>query len=389
MAMCGFVTYSNKLFINFKDQNQKSMTIDNLPIIDNEDDLLLQMEQFKMGLVSRATGGEFDTKEYSKFRKLVLANPNLEKVVPRFLKLCRTSDEFWGWIKAEAPSYAERRVIISNEINPILEFLEYENGEGALEFSKNYEEKEIIGHGGFGMVYLYQHKLLKLNFAVKVFAPAFYESGGDERELERFFQEARILFKLNHPNIIKVYDAGLIGKRPFIRMEYFDGKNLNQILQDRGSLSVDQSIIAIKNIASAIDHAHENGIIHRDLKPSNIMASKPNQFRVIDFGLGIFIENELYSRLTKTGSQTISGYYNAPELVANPKLIDKRSDIYSIGAIWYTLLCNQPPAGSNFMDVLTQQGVDKNVLDIIAKCLNPIETRYSSCSGLLNDMEKL
>jgi serine/threonine protein kinase len=365
------------------------MTTDNLPKIENEDDLLLQVEQFKMGLVSRATGGDFEAKEYSRFRKLILTNPNLEKVIPRFLKLCRTSDEFWGWIKAEAPSYAERRVIIATEINPILEILEYENGEGALEFSKNYEEKEVIGHGGFGMVYLYQHRLLKLNFAVKVFAPAFYESGGDEKELERFFQEARILFKLNHPNIIKVYDAGLIGKRPFIRMEYFDGKNLNQILQDVGSLSVDKSIIAMQSITSAIKHAHENGVIHRDLKPSNIMASKPNQFRVIDFGLGIFIENELHSRITKTGSQTISGYYNAPELVANPTLIDRRSDIYSIGSIWYTLLCNQPPAGSNFMNVLSDQGVNQNVLDIIGKCLNPIETRYNDCDELLIDIEKL
>jgi serine/threonine-protein kinase len=365
------------------------MILDNLPAVENEDDLLLQIEHFKMGLVSCATGGDFEAKEYSKIRKLILANPNLEKVVPRFLRLCRTSAEFWGWIKAEAPTYAERRIIIANEINPILEILEYETGDGAHEFSKNYEEKEIIGHGGFGMVYLYEHRLLKLNFAVKVFAPAFYESGGDEKELERFFQEARILFKLNHPSIIKVYDAGLIGKRPFIRMEYFDGKNLNQILQDTGSLNVNKSTIAIKNIADAVNHAHENGIIHRDLKPSNIMASKPNQFRVIDFGLGIFIENELHSRLTKTGAQTISGYYNAPELVANPKLIDKRSDIYSIGAIWYTLLSNQPPAGSNFMTVLSQQGINKNVLDIIAKCLNPIDTRYTDCNELLTDIEKL
>lgn len=365
------------------------MKLDSLPTIENEDDLLLQMEQFKMGLVSRATGGDFDTKEYSRFRKLILTNSNLEKVVPRFLKLCRTSDEFWGWIKSEAPSYAERRIIIANEINPILEILEYENGEGALEFSKNYEEKEVIGHGGFGMVYLYEHRLLKLNFAVKDFAPSFYESGGDEKELERFFQEARILFKLNHRNIIKVYDAGLIGKRPFIRMEYFEGKNLNQILQEVGTLSIDKTIIAIKSIASAINHAHENGVIHRDLKPSNIMAAKLNQFRVIDFGLGVFIENELHSRLTKTGSQTISGYYNAPELVANPKLIDKRSDIYSIGAIWYTLLCNQPPAGSNFMKILSENGIEEKVLEIITKCLNPIENRYSDCIELLNDIEKL
>ncbi len=365
------------------------MTSENLPSIEKEDDVLLQIEQLKKGLIAHATNGSFDTKEYSRFRKLILTNPNLEKVIPKFLRACRTTDEYWNWIKAEASTYQARRDIIAKEINPILEILEYENDEGSLEFNKIYEEKKVIGHGGFGMVYLYEHRLLNLNFAVKVFSPSFYQSGGEEKELERFFQEARILFKLNHPNIIKVYDAGLNGKRPFIRMEYFDGKNLNQILQEYGSLSVEKSIIAIKNIVSAIKHAHDNGVIHRDLKPSNIMASIPNQFRVIDFGLGIFIENELHSRLTKTGSQTISGYYNAPELVANPKLIDKKSDIYSIGAIWYAILCNQPPAGSNFMEILLIQGIHNDVLNIIAKCLNPIETRYTNCEELLYDIEKL
>jgi serine/threonine protein kinase len=226
-------------------------------------------------------------------------------------------------------------------------------------------------------------------FAVKVFAPAFYDGGTDQRELERFFQESRILFKLNHPNIIRIYDAGLIGNRPFIRMEYFDGKNLNEVLTEFGIQSEEKSIVVLKHIVSAIAHAHENGIIHRDLKPSNIMAAKPNQFRVIDFGLGIFIENELHSRLTKTGAQTISGYYNAPELVANPKLIDKRSDIYSLGAIWYTLLTGQPPAGSDFMSILRPLGISEKTIAVIKKCLNPLEKRYVDCKELLADLEIL
>jgi serine/threonine-protein kinase len=320
---------------------------------------------------------------------LILANPNLEKLAPHFLKTCRNLDEFWRWIKSQAPTYNERRGILSDGINPMIEALEYETGEAALEFSKNYEEKEIIGNGGFGLVYKYEHRLLKLPFAVKIFAPAFYEGGSPEKELERFFQEARILFKLNHPNIIRIYDAGMIGKKPFIRMEYFDGKNLNQILQEFGALDSKRAKTAMLHIVSAIHHAHNNGIIHRDLKPSNIMAAKPNQFRVIDFGLGIFIENELHSRLTKTGSHTISGYYNAPELVANPKLIDRRSDIYSLGAIWYTLLTGQPPAGSNFMSTLETQGIDPQSIEVIQRCLNPIELRYSDCEQLLHEIEKL
>ncbi|WP_269226835.1 serine/threonine-protein kinase [Flavobacterium eburneipallidum] len=365
------------------------MKTNELNRLSEEDDIILQIEQFKMGLVSLATGGRLEQKEYSTFRKLILSQSNLEKVIPRFLKLCRTSDEFWAWIKSEAPTYAERRVIISEAINPILEILEYETGEGALEFSKNYEEKEIIGNGGFGLVYLYEHRLLQLPFAVKVFAPAFYEGGG--KELERFFQEAKMLFKLNHPSIIKVYDAGMIGSRPFIRMEYFNGRNLNQILNDFGTLKQDKALELIKNIVKALNHAHEEiGIIHRDLKPSNIMASMPNQFRIIDFGLSIFIENELHSRFTKTGEGTISGYYNAPELIQNPRLIDKRSDIYSIGAIWYTLLIGQPPAGSSFLDILYENPeISNEYVKCIEGCLKNIENRTKSCTELLDQIEKL
>jgi len=145
----------------------------------------------------------------------------------------------------------------------------------------------------------------------------------------------------------------------------------------------------MKNIVEAVSYAHEKGIIHRDLKPSNIMAMKPSQFRIIDFGLGIFIENELHSRLTKTGSQTISGYYNAPELVSNPKLIDVRSDIYSIGAIWFTLLTGQPPAGSNFISELQTLGIDERIINIIKKCLHPLHERYTNCNELLTDIQKI
>lgn len=354
-----------------------------------QDDLLLQIEQLKAGLTTRATGGGYEDSEYQAIRKLILANPSLDKITPRFLKVNRTVDEFWRWVKNENNSYEGRRILLSEQLNPLIEALEYETGEAALEFNKNYEEKEIIGHGGFGVVYKYEHRLLKLPFAVKIFAPAFYEGGNHERELERFFQEARILFKLNHPNIIRIYDAGLMGNRPFIRMEYFDGKNLNQIIQEHGTLAESKALSAMKHITSAIEHAHDKGVIHRDLKPSNIMAAKPEQFRVIDFGLGIFIENELHSRLTKTGSHTISGYYNAPELVADPKLVDKRSDIYSLGAIWFTLLTGQPPAGSDFLSVLSALGITAPTIEIIKRCLNPIESRFSDCNMLISELTKL
>jgi serine/threonine protein kinase len=364
----------------------KVSELDNIP---PSDDVSLQIEQFKMGLIARATGGSIETAEYTRLRKIVLGLPGIEKIVPRFLKLCRTPDEFWAWIKAEAPTYAERKVIIGDALNPILEMFEYETGEGALEFKKNYEEKEVIGNGGFGLVYLFEHRLLRLPFAVKIFAPAFYEGG--EKVLERFFQEARMLFRLDHRSIIKVYDAGLIGKRPFIRMEYFKGRNLNQILSDHGRINPERTLTMMKNLVSAMRHAHEDiGIIHRDLKPSNVMAAHPGQFRIIDFGLGIFIENDLHSRLTKTGESVISGYYNAPELVANPKLIDKRSDIYSLGAIWFTMLTGQPPAGTSVKESLSQiNGINADYQTCIAKCLANIDLRTPDCNTLMQELEAL
>jgi len=355
----------------------------------DEDNIVLLLEQLKIGLIARATGGSFEQKDYSKLRKVVLTYPNVDKYIPNFLKICRTPDEFWEWIKAQAKTYAERRQIIADALNPLLGTVEYETGEGSLEFKKNYEEKGVIGTGGFGQVYLFEHRLLKLPFAVKVFAPAFYQGG--EKELERFFQEAKILFQLNHPNIIKIHDAGMLGNRPFIRMEYFNGLNLNEILKEYGVLKPNIALTMMKSIVDGMQHAHEVvGIIHRDLKPSNIMAARPNQFRIIDFGMSIFIENELHSRLTKTGEGTISGYYTAPELVENPKLIDKRSDIYSLGSIWYTLLTGRPPAGSAIIKKLSEiNGLNENYAKCIEACLADIESRTPNCKVLLDMLNNL
>jgi serine/threonine-protein kinase len=365
------------------------MKFNELSNVPDEDNIVIQIEQFKMGLISRATGGSFEQEEYSRLRKIVLGIPGIENLTPRFLKICRTVDEFWRWIKAELPTYDERRVLISESLNPILEIVEYESSEGSLEFKKNYKEKELIGSGGFGLVYKYEHRLLKLPFAVKIFAPAFYSGG--EKELERFFQEAKMLFKLNHPSIIKIYDAGLIGPRPFIRMEFFNGRNLNQILSEYGRLTPPKALVMMKQIVSGMRHAHEEvGIIHRDLKPSNIMAAHPNQFRIIDFGLGIFLENELHSRLTKTGDATISGYYNAPELVENPKIIDKRSDIYSLGAIWFTMITGQPPAGTAIIESLKEiEGLPENQIYCISRCLANLNNRTANCEILLDEINKL
>jgi serine/threonine-protein kinase len=359
-----------------------------------EDNLSVIVEQFKDDLIKFRQGNSesLADKKYREIRQKLRTVTIIDNLLPAYIHECRSLNDLLVYFN-DYPIHEtmqEKAREITRSFNPIIERLEdYEEG-GNLDFSTTHEEKEVIGTGGFAQVYKYKHIQLDLHFAVKIFYPAFYNEG--KGELNRFFQEARMLFTLNHPNIIRIYDAGLFKKRPFIKMEYFMGLSLNQLLEKQGVLSFDKTLIIIEKVVNAIAHAHDKAIIHRDLHMSNVMVDE-NQFenlKVIDFGLGVFIENELYSRLTEVGNQVISGHYTAPELIANPKLIDMRSDIYSIGAIWYTLLTNQVPAGSSIYSTLQNiKDIEEEQVKCIEKCLASIDRRYNNCQELLNDINKL
>lgn len=150
-------------------------------------------------------------------------------------------------------------------------------------------------------------------------------------------------------------------------------------------------MMAIKMIAmvtEATKHAHSRNIVHRDLKPSNIMLKRPNECRVIDFGLGVYVEQYLTSRLTKAGESPAGGSYTARELIMDASLIDPRSDIYSIGAVWYTAVTNQIPAGANLFDSLRDVGeLPSSHKDIILKCLSDVQLRFTSCDDLFAAIE--
>lgn len=346
----------------------------------SEPTLFEVIELLKDGLVSYATGnaGDFTNDDYKRLRKILLSAEHLSNKLPEFVKQYRSLDEFWGYIKDVSGSYAGRRQYLGEVFNPMLDELETSN----VTMKNDYLELEIIGSGGFGEVKRVRHNLLKMDFAFKFFSPIF--ANDDDRNLERFFREAQILFRLSHQNIIKVYDVGLLGDKPFIRMELFEGKNLNQVLKDHGRFPINISIDLIIEIADALKHAHEVGVVHRDIRPSNIMISRPKQVRLIDFGLGIYLENEITSRLTKTGHNIAGGHFTAPELISNPKVIDSRTDIYSLGAVWYNLITGSVPAGSKLKEaLLSVDGMKEEIAEIILKCLEDIEGRYQSIQELL------
>jgi serine/threonine-protein kinase len=176
----------------------------------------------------------------------------------------------------------------------------------------------------------------------------------------------------------------MLGQRPFIRMEFFDGMDLNAVLRKYGTFSPAKSLSIIRLLAAGLAHAHAAGVVHRDLKPANIMIAKPEQLRIIDFGMGVFVEKDLYTRLTKTGQAAVGGHYTAPELVEDPRLIDIRSDIYSIGAVWYELLVGRPPVGAEATDVLRRnKSIPESHTNMILRCLADVDNRYSAAEELI------
>lgn len=347
--------------------------------------LLDVVVSLKSGLTAKATGKGWDEAEYHRLRKIVLSASSLATAVPEFLRRCKTLEDFWEHIQPKFAHYAERRGYLEEQFAALFERVDMPGQETGLALDTG----ELIGRGGFGEVYRVRHRFLDMEFAVKLFAP-FY---GDihDGHMERFFREARILFSLNHPNIIRVHDVGIYNRRPYIQMDLFEGSNLNQVLAKSGRVAPSQALRIVVAMAEGLRHAHEDvRVIHRDLKPSNVMIAKPGRLRILDFGLGVFVEDDIVSRVTKTGESVVGGYYTAPELLENPRLLEPNVDIYSLGAVWFTLLCGRPPAGTGLEHVLDREvSLPPAYRTVLVRCMSPAEGRYRTMADLLRDMAVL
>lgn len=350
-----------------------------MPEQPSRESLLDLIEELKLGLVAQATGrGVLEPDRYRQIRKHILGVPSLKEHIPRFLRVCRDTDSFWTYIQPKFAHYSERRTFLDDSFAPLLEVLE--GTESTIE--DHFEFGDLIGQGGFGSVYRVRHRLLEMDFAVKVLDPAFDD--GNAADLDRFFREARVLLSLNHPNVIRIFDVGLTEGRPFIRMEFIEGQNLNQTLQTHGRLTAEESSCLAEEILEGLVHAHDQArVVHRDLKPSNIMISSADRVKIVDFGLGVFLEGELLSRITRTGEAAVGGYYTAPELVAEPRTVDPRTDLYSVGAMWFTALVGEPPAGTNIERLLISNGIPANYRDTLLRSLADIDTRFQSAHDML------
>ena len=207
--------------------------------------------------------------------------------------------------------------------------------------SASYELDREIGRGGMGIVYRAKDKRLKRIVAVKVLPPEF----GYRSDIKtRFLREAETAAQLNHPNIVPIYSVDESEGLVYFVMACVDGSTLARELQERGRMSAEDTRRIMREVTEALAYAHGRGVVHRDIKPDNILLDgETGRAMVTDFGIARAVQEGGDSRLTATGMAIGTPTYMSPEQAVGDKVIDGRSDLYSLGIVAYQMLAGEPP----------------------------------------------
>lgn len=221
--------------------------------------------------------------------------------------------------------------------------------EKGQKINDRYEIIKNIGEGGMANVYLAYDTILDRRVAIKVLRG---DLSNDEKFVRRFQREALSASSLSHPNIVEMYDVGEDDGIYYIVMEYIEGKTLKQLIKKRGSLTISEAIDIMLQLTDGISHAHDSYIIHRDLKPQNILIKEDGTIKITDFGIAMALNS---TQLTQTNSVMGSVHYLPPEQ-ASGKGSTIRSDIYSMGILFYELLTGSLPfKGDNAVEIALKQ----------------------------------
>jgi len=221
--------------------------------------------------------------------------------------------------------------------------------EKGQKINDRYEIIKNIGEGGMANVYLAYDTILDRRVAIKVLRG---DLSNDEKFVRRFQREALSASSLSHPNIVEMYDVGEDDGLYYIVMEYIEGKTLKQLIKKRGGLTLSEAIDIMLQLTDGISHAHDSYIIHRDLKPQNIMIREDGSIKITDFGIAMALNS---TQLTQTNSVMGSVHYLPPEQ-ASGKGSTIRSDIYSMGILFYELLTGTLPfKGDNAVEIALKQ----------------------------------
>lgn len=272
-----------------------------------------------------------------------------------------------------------------------------EPGHDIIQFGQ-YELRGELGRGGMGVVYHAYQATLERHVALKMLTGSTFSTIEQRR---RFVQEARLIARIRHPHIVSVHEVGELGGQPFYTMDLIAGDNLASRLAE-GPLAAGDAIRLMIRIAYAVEYLHQQGVLHRDLKPSNILLDASDEPCVVDFGLSRAMDE--FQDPTVTGTVLGTPSYMPPEQAAGRvREIGVRSDVYSLGAILYEMLCGRPPFVANSaLDTVLQvlerdplplrhwnRSVPRDVEHICLRCLEKSpDRRYSSAQEFAADLER-
>ena len=255
-----------------------------------------------------------------------------------------------------------------------------------------YTITELIGRGGMGAVYRGVQKSLDRPVAIKVLPPEL--ANADPSFAARFEREAKSMARLDHPNIVHVFDFGRThAGHWFIVMEFINGVDFHQLIRS-GELDAASALTAVSQICDALEYAHGMGYIHRDIKPDNIFIDRKGKLKVGDFGLAKLIggeaseetNTEFNQTLTVTGAGMGTPAYCAPEQIEG-RSTDHRADIYSLGVMFYEMLTRELPRG-NFQPPSQKVNVDVRIDEVVLRAMeSERERRYSSAGEMRTELE--
>jgi serine/threonine-protein kinase len=199
----------------------------------------------------------------------------------------------------------------------------------------DYEMLELIGTGGFGRVYRVRDLHLEREVALKVLHPALTQ---DPEVVERFRREAQLVARLNHPNIVNIYEIGGRSGLIWYTMELIDGPSLAQLVEREGPLPLDKVLRLLREALSALAHAHGSGLVHRDIKPENMLIGPDGSLQITDFGLALALRGQFGGATSRSGTPQFA----SPEQLLGER-VDQRSDLYSLAAVAFYALLGVPP----------------------------------------------
>lgn len=245
----------------------------------------------------------------------------------------------------------------------------------------------FVGHGGMGTYYRARQPKLDRFAAVKILP---VNPGTDAELIANFKKEAKAMARLNHPNIIGIYEFMETESTLYLVMEYVEGDIFERLINTR-SFDLNEICAIITQVCSALHHAHENGVIHRDLRPGNTMLDQSGLVKVGDFGLARLMGEELFRRkMTETNLAMGTMDYVAPEQLEAGHPVDHRADIYSVGMMIYKLLTRILPRGSFVAPSKLVSNLDPRIDDLVIRCLQrDPANRYQHIAELWTEVDRL